>query len=116
MRAHVDSPTGSWVDQDHTFTTGVIDSSVVLPQMTVTRPTSPAGAQSGGVEMLSLVNTGTTGLQGIVTDLDGNVIWYCGGEAIPLKPMDNGHFLFMRGNGLEEVDLACNTVRLVTTA
>jgi arylsulfate sulfotransferase len=116
MRAHVDSPTGSWVDEDHTFTTGAIDSSVVLPQMTVTRPTSPGGAQAGGVEMLSLVNTGTTGLQGIVTDLDGNVIWYCGGEAIPLKPMDNGHFLFMRGNGLEEVDLACNTVRLVTTA
>lgn len=114
MRAHVDSPTGSWVDQDQTFQTGVIPSNLGLPQISVTRPTSQSAAQAGGVEMLSLVNTATTGLQGIATDLDGNVIWYCPGEAIPLKPMDNGHFMFMRGSGLEELDLACNSVRLVT--
>jgi arylsulfate sulfotransferase len=114
MRAHIDSPTGSWVDQDHTFKTGAIPASVSLPQISVNHPTGEPGSPSGGVEMLSLVNTPTNGLQGIATDLEGRVIWYCGGEAIPLKPMDNGHFIFMRGNGLEEVDLACNTIRLVT--
>jgi arylsulfate sulfotransferase len=117
MRAHVDSPTGSWVDQDHTFTTGTIPSALAIPQITVTRPApgSPgAAATAPGVEILSLVNTPTTGVQGVATDLDGHVIWYCTGEAIPLKPLPNGHFLFMRGNSLEEVDLACNSIRLVT--
>jgi arylsulfate sulfotransferase len=114
MRAHVDSPSGPWVDEDHTFTTGTIPSSSPLPQFTVTRPTSQANAISGGVEVLSLVNTPTAGLQGVATDLDGNVIWYCPGEAIPLKPMDNGHFIFMRGNALEEVDLTCQSIRRVS--
>ena len=114
MRAHVNSPSGPWVDEDHTFTTGTIPSSSPLPQFTVTRPTSQANAISGGVEVLSLVNTPTAGLQGVATDLDGNVIWYCPGEAIPLKPMDNGHFIFMRGNALEEVDLTCHSIRRVT--
>ncbi len=113
MRAHVEWAGGSWVDQDRTFTTGAIPPSLLLPQVTVTRPTSTSAtaSPSGGVEMLSLVNTA---LQGVVTDLDGNVIWYCPGEAIPFKPMDNGHFIFMRGAGLEEVDLACKTIRYVS--
>jgi len=112
MRAHVEWAGGSWVDQDRTFTTGTIPASDPPPQITVTRPVSASAAvsPSGGVELLSLVNTA---LQGVVTDLDGNLIWYCPGEAIPFKPMPNGHFFFMRGTGLEEVDLACNTIRLV---
>ena len=113
MRAHVDGPNGSWVDQDQTFVTGAIPPAQSLPQFTVTRPSSTA-SPAAGVEALSLVNTSTTGLQGVVTDLDGNVIWYCPGEAIPFKPMQNGHFMFMRGNALEEVDLACNSIRTVT--
>ena len=117
MRAHVDSPTGTWVDEDHTFTTGTIPAALAVPQITVTRPASngAGGATPApGVEILSLVNTPTTGVQGVATDLDGHVIWYCTGEAIPPKPLPNGHFMFMRGNSLEEVDLACNSIRLVT--
>jgi arylsulfate sulfotransferase len=113
MRAHVEWSGGSWVDQDHTFTTGAIPGSDALPQFAITRPTSTSAtvSPSGGVELLSLVNTT---LQGVVTDLDGNVIWYCPGEAIPFKPMPNGHYFFMRGTGLEEVDLACNKIRSVS--
>jgi arylsulfate sulfotransferase len=117
MRAHIDGPGGSFVDQDHTFTTGAIPSNLALPQFTVTRPTANiagGAAPAPGVEVLSLVNTPTGGVQGVSTDLDGNVIWYCTGEAIPLKPLPNGHFMFMRGNALEEVDLACNSIRRVT--
>ena len=123
MRAHVEWAGGSWVDQDRTFTTGAIPDPVDdLPQFSVSRPSSTlaAASPSGGVELLSLVNTTSpqgvlskSPLQGVVTDLQANVIWYCPGEAIPFKPMPNGHFFFMRGNGLEEVDLACNSIRLV---
>jgi arylsulfate sulfotransferase len=113
MRAHVEGPTGGWLDQDQTFTTGAIPDSAALPQISVTRPNA-TGSRSGGVEGLSLVNTPVTGLQGVVTDLDGNVIWYCPGEAIPFRPMANGHFIFMRGNALEELDLACNSIRIVS--
>jgi hypothetical protein len=125
MRAHVEWAGGSWVDQDRTFTTAAIPASQPLPQFAVAHPasTSATTSPSGGVELLSLVNTiSSTGvvldnaLQGVVTDLQGNVIWYCPGEAIPFKPLQNGHYIFMRGNGLEEVDLACNTIRYVSLA
>ena len=124
MRAHVEWSGGSWVDQDRTFTTGaILNPEEDLPQMSASRPSSTfaSASSSGGVELLSLVNTtspqgvlSTSPLQGVVTDLQGNVIWYCPGEAIPFKPMQNGHYIFMRGKGLEEVDLACNTIRYVS--
>ena len=122
MRAHVEWAGGSWVDQDRTFTSGAVPDLDPLPQVSVTRPASTlaAASPSGGVELLSLVNTiSSTGvvltnaLQGVVTDLQGNVIWYCPGEAIPFKPMQNGHFIFMRGYGLEELDLTCHLVRQI---
>jgi arylsulfate sulfotransferase len=118
MRAHVDWVGGSWVDQDQMFTTGAIPAAQPIPQFQATRPTSTFAtvSPSGGVELLSLVNGPTGALQGVATDLQGNVIWYCPGEAIPLKPLPNGDYFFMRGYGLEEVDLACNRVRYVSLA
>jgi arylsulfate sulfotransferase len=114
MRAHVDSPTGSWVDQDQTFTTGPLlgapadspSSSPLFPAITVTQPT-PGLAPSPGVELLSL----TSPVQAMAVDLQGNVIWYCPGNAEPIKPLPNGHFMIVRGTDLQEVDLACNVVR-----
>jgi arylsulfate sulfotransferase len=114
MRAHVEWNRGSWVDQDRTFTTGAIPASLPLPQ--ITGALTPNSSSSGGVEALSLVNGPTGGLQGVVTDLQGNVIWYCAGGAIPFKPMDNGDFIFMSGYALIEFDLLCNVVRQVTAA
>jgi arylsulfate sulfotransferase len=118
MRAHVDWAGGSWVDQDQTFTTGSIPTSQSVAQFKATRPTGNQAAvsPSGGVELLSLVGGPTNALQGVVTDLEGNVIWYCPGAAIPFKPLPNGHYFFLRGVGLEEVDLACTTIRYVSSA
>lgn len=116
MRAHVKWLGGEWVDQDQTFKTGAIPASSPLPQFSVT---SASGSPSGGVELLSLVNSGSVfpdnePIDGMVTDLQGNIIWYCPGLAIPFKPLDNGHYLFMRGDSEDEVDLACNVIRTVT--
>ena len=122
MRAHVDWSGGSWVDQDQTFTTGPLpgtqpptapSSAGQFPGINVTLPT-PGLTPSPGVELLSLVNT--PGLQGVVTDVKGNVIWYCPGTAIPIKFMQNGHFIINRNTDLQEVDLACNTLRDVSLA
>lgn len=106
MRAHVEWPGGSWVDQDRTFTTGAIPvAQTPVPQFAVARPAGNSAniSPSGGVDLLSLVNTtspqgvvAATPLQGVVTDLQGNIIWYCPGPAVPAKPMPNGHYIFLR--------------------
>ena len=121
MRAHVDWAGGSFVDQDQIFTTGaLVTSQAALPQFSVARPA--AGTLAGvspvqGVELLSLVApTGTLGLQAVVTDLQGNIIWYCPAGGLPAKPMQNGHFILNLGADLREVDLACNTIRDVSIA
>jgi arylsulfate sulfotransferase len=114
MRAHLVWPDGStWVDQDHTFTTGRLPASLTPPKITVSQPNSSLSPASG-VELLS--TTGANGLQGIVADLKGNIIWYCPGAALPLKPLPNGHFIFNRGNALQELDLACDGIRNVSVA
>lgn len=114
MRAHATWPGGSWVDQDQTFTTGAIPTTYLAPQFTVTK-TPAAGSPAPGVELLSLVNNSTpTALNAVATDLQGNVIWYCPGPAIPVKPLPNGHYFLNQGSALAEVDLACNTIRSVT--
>lgn len=124
MRAHVTWASGSWVDQDHTFTTGALPTALAqaLPTFSITRPAS--GTQAGitaapGVELLSLVAFGNTPVpNGVVTDLQGNIIWYCPPTgSVPIKPMQNGHFMLifgksgLGGTDLEEVDLTCNAIR-----
>jgi hypothetical protein len=115
MRAHVDGSAGDWVDEDRTFTTGALPAGVVPPQITVTTPT-PDSSPAPGVELLSLVPDPTTSqtLLPVVTDLKGNVIWYCPQAAIPPRPLPNGHFLFQASALIEEVDLACNVIRSVS--
>jgi arylsulfate sulfotransferase len=117
MRAHLQWGDTSWVDQDHTFTTGALPASQPVAQFTVapTAPGLPAGAAPApGVELLSLVPANPNGLTSVVTDLQGNVIWFCPAGAIPLKPMQNGHYIGNLGYALSEVDLACNTIRYVS--
>src|SRR5581483_10816490 len=114
MRAHASWPGGAWVDQDQTFTTGDIPNSIVVPQFK-TSTTPSAGSPAPGVELISLVNNSTTtALNAVATDLQGNVIWYCPGPAIPVKALPNGHFILVQGSAIAEVDLACNTIRSVS--
>jgi arylsulfate sulfotransferase len=116
MRAHVDWARGSFIDHDQTFTTGALPASLAPPGITITRPT-PNLSPAPGVELLSLsepVNTNM--LQAVVTDLQGNVIWYYPSGAFPIKPMSNGHFILNVSSDLLEVDLAGNTIRDISVA
>ncbi len=122
MRAHVDTPNESLIDHDRTFTTGTIPTSTPLPKFTVSQPSSGSNnssiAPAPGVELLSLVPNPTkpNALQAVATDLNGNVIWYCPQPAVPPRLLPNGHFLFQMSSELQEVDLACNTIRDVSLA
>ena len=122
MRAHVDWPSGSWIEPDRTFTTGPLPkvsanttTALTIPTITVSRPT-PGLSLASGVELFNLVEPGNTNmLRAFVTDLQGNVIWYYdpgprNGDPVPMKPLQNGHFILNVGD-LLEVDLAGNIVR-----
>ena len=125
MRAHVDWYGGSWIDQDQTFTTGSLSQThavtsgspggpLVAPRLAVTRP-NPSMKPQAGVELFSTVlPTNPDFIQTFVTDLEGNIIWYYNGGAVPIKPMSNGHFLLNAAGDLLEVDLAGNTIRDVS--
>lgn len=121
MRVHATFMDGStWQDQDQTFTTGSLPASQPIPQLSVSHPNSGtfAGvAPSAGVELLSqIAPTNTNMLQAVVTDLQGNVIWYCPGTAFPIKPMQNGDYLLNFSAELREVDLTCNSIRRVSVS
>jgi arylsulfate sulfotransferase len=117
MRPHLKGLDGvALVGADQTFTTGAIPASAgTLPGIAVTRPTSGL-KPAAGVELLNLVSFGK-GLTGIVTDLDGNIIWYYnpgnGASMTPMKLMQNGHMVMNVGD-LREIDLAGNIKRSVT--
>lgn len=116
MRAHVAWANGIWVDQDHTFTTGAVAEPLLLPQFSVTSSTPTAGAvPAPGVELFSLVEMSNPNLlQAVATDLQGNLIWYCPGQALPIKPLPNGNFIVNNNENVREIDLACNTVHEIT--
>jgi arylsulfate sulfotransferase len=117
MRAHVDWAGGSFVDQDQTFTTGALPTSQPAPQIQITRATVPGLAPAPGVELLSMVPAaGSKLLSSVVTDLQGNVIWYYPSGALPAKPMANGHIMLQLNSDLREVDLIGNTIRDVSVA
>jgi arylsulfate sulfotransferase len=129
MRAHVDDGGASWVDQDRTFTTGHLPgqgtaSSFTPPGLTVTRPT-PGLSPQPGVEYIDVVAAANTPtLEALVTDIDGNIVWYyypgAGHSAVPWKPLPNGHVGLIdsssTGSQLVEIDLAGNIIRQLTTA
>jgi arylsulfate sulfotransferase len=116
MRAHVDYDSGeSWIDDDHSFKTGPLPAKNAL-SLQITRPPNPAVQQSG-VELLDVLALQTDNLEGLVTDLDGNVIWYYAFESkdlwpFPLKPLPNTHILLNASNHeLREVDLSGKLIR-----
>lgn len=113
MRAHVVFPDGdTWVDRDHTFTTGPLPSALIPPGINVTQP-SPGMSPAPGVELLCLVppTGGAALLDSLVTDLEGNIIWYYPYSTLPIKPLPNGHFIMNLGTILREIDLAGDTIR-----
>jgi len=131
MRAIVEFPAGTqFLDLDHIFNTGGLPP-VRTPQIAVSHPNP--GPQNGGVELLDLLPSPTTGVAGpitdVVTDLDGNILWYYDlGTTLetfpfPIRgPLANGNFLIVNnsagtaGTGgaagdLLEVDLAGTVIR-----
>lgn len=133
MQAVVDLPGGlQFQSVDHTFQTGALPANRI-PQIAVS--SSGSLAPNPGVELLTLNNTGltTNPLMAVVTDLQGNVIWYYDLDPtgtnkqtpFPIKPMANGDMLVSAtpvgaGSGLpgvlREIDLAGNTVREMSVA
>jgi arylsulfate sulfotransferase len=134
MRAIVDLSDGTqFQDVDHTFQTGAVPADR-LPQITIQTPGTLT--PNPGVELLMLISPSaltTDPLTELVTDLQGNVIWYYDldptgtikAAQFPIKPMPNGHLLVnasLVGNGtglpgvLREIDLAGNTIREMSVA
>ena len=122
MRAHVTWTGGSWVDQDHTFTTGGPPSSPAFPAVTVSRPDpSTASPENPGIEMIDGSAPTSNLMQAFFTDRDGNPIWYYdvgkGNWPFSYKLLPNGHFVFFiilpppGVSILREVDLTGATVR-----
>lgn len=114
LRAIVELPDGvTHLDADHTFTTGGLPPDQI-PSMTVTRSSSLT--PQPGVQLLDLLRT-----RPVVTDLDGNIIWFYEGTPNLLQPLGflpNGNFLVIERSpsAVREVDLAGNTVRVVNAA
>jgi arylsulfate sulfotransferase len=134
MQAVVDVPGGlQFQDVDHTFQTGAPPANLI-PQVTVTPTASMTPGR--GVEMMGLdvLNPPDTKLEAVVTDLQGNLIWYYEYPeefttyAFPFpmrEPLPNGDILINLAPGgggtggpgdLREIDLAGNTIRDMTTA
>lgn len=134
MRAQVRLADGStFSDVDHTFTTGSLPADR-LPTLLAT--TMPGQAPQSGVELVDLsFNTLPNGIEAMVTDLEGNVIWFYD-NALPLakpalepiKPLPNGHLLLGfvdissgsaegpegKNSIMQEVDLTGNVVWQMT--
>jgi len=119
MQAMVKLPNGSTVfDTDKSFTTGAIPANA-LPSLSVQR--TPGLEPASGVEMLNLFEQASqTQLTSVVTDLDGNVIWYYATaplEPFPMKLLPNGHMLVVfAGSAVQEIDLAGNVIFQITQA
>ena len=129
MQATVTLADGTTVhDGDHSFTTGALPASL-LPPLTVQQTAGMTPAS--GVEMLDLINESASALTTVVTDLEGNVIWYYPIQPLygfPIKPLPNGHMLIVTTgstelaaltapvatNELQEIDLAGNVVYQLT--
>jgi arylsulfate sulfotransferase len=133
MRAQVVLNDGAtFMDTDHTFTTGQ------PPMSAAVEVTAAAGATpQPGIEMFDTLKP-YEAAQAFATDLDGNVIWtysYSGSPqdiVQPIKMLPNGHYLIqisyassisVQKGGIvipgtldevREVDLAGTTIRLVT--
>jgi arylsulfate sulfotransferase len=129
MQAIITLPDGTTLyDSDHTFTTGALPADL-LPPLTVQQTAGLTPAP--GVEMLDLINETANAMTTVVTDLEGNVIWYYPIQPLygfPIKPLPNGHMLIVTTgstelaaltapvniNELQEIDLAGNVLYQLT--
>jgi len=131
MRAKVRMADGDILfDEDHTFVTGGIPSDR-MP--TITATSTPGEVPQAGVELIDeTLPPVPRGIDALVTDLDGKVIWYYD-PVLPLtvpgldpvKLLPNGHFLLNyreasildgQNSILQEVDLAGNIVWQMTAS
>ena len=127
MRANITFADGTqFNDIDHTFTTGTVPAAN-LPTISVT--TTAGATPQPGVELLDLLGVGGPPMDGVVTDLQGNVIWTLQPTLpanqffSPMKLMPNGHFLVgISGqpdginSSLVEYDLAGTVISTFTGA
>jgi len=120
MRANVTFSDGTQFDDiDHTFTTGTVPAAN-LPQITVT--TTPGATPQPGVELLDLIGVANPSMNGVVTDLQGNVIWTlqpavpAGRFFSPLKLLPNGHFLAVIADQGEDINSSMVEYDLAGTA
>jgi len=119
MRLEVHSGKTSWFDKDRLFTTGPLPS-MKFPISVITRSASVAlgHGENPGVELINLTEPIVNMIQAVVTDRDGNPIWYYDVGAdqanlpTPIKLIPNGHMLINIQSGttgatwLREIDLA----------
>jgi len=121
IRGMMHLPNGdTLMDADQTFKTGAISGDLPRFAIQQTSGLEPAA----GVEMLNLFEeVSKTQVTAIVTDLNGNIIWYDPiqpNEPFPMKLLPNGHILLISGGinaigeatagVIEEIDLAGNII------
>lgn len=132
MRAQVSNGSSVvWSDDDREFTTGALPDNPPLPAITITRTSDPTlqATENPGVESIIFSPpTNATAIQALVTDRDGNPIWYYvpsdGSSPQYFKLMPNGRMLvclLSAVNGaydyvIREVDLSGQTIREVHAA
>jgi hypothetical protein len=123
MRAELRSDENSWFDTDHVFLTGPLPSTE-FPSLVVTRPAASQNAnENAGVELINLTEPIANLMEAVVTDRDGNPIWFYDVGAdqanIPyaVKFLPNGNVLVIIQSGatgatsLREIDLAGRIIR-----
>ncbi len=116
MRAIVEFPDAViHLDADQAFTTGGLP-----PEQIPSISVSQSGTPIGGVQLLDLIR-GEPKVRALVTDLEGNVIWFYDqlvGTPFPIQFLPNGNILVVDSatnlNLLREIDLAGNTIREIT--
>jgi len=133
MQALIHLPNGNTaVDSDHVFTTGALAPNL-LPNLTF--PQTAGANVASGIELLCLFDNASpnpesssnTALTALVTDLEGNVIWYYPiqpSSPYPMKLLPNGHMLVVTYgsnqsgviNAVQEIDLAGNIIYQISQA
>jgi hypothetical protein len=133
MQAQIHLPNGDTVvDHDHVFTTGALASNLI-PNLSF--PQTVGSNVAPGVELLCLFDNASPNpepstnpaLTALVTDLEGNVIWYYPiqpSSPYPMKLLPNGHMLVVTYganqsgviNAVQEIDLAGNIIYQISQA
>jgi arylsulfate sulfotransferase len=129
MRSTFNCNGSTFTSADQTFTTGALPTNVKWPSLQVSRPNpSLSSKENSGIELINIFAPGSGAMQSIITDRDGNPIWYYdvgvaqGFAPYTYKLLPNGHMVVSitksvaQGTVLREIDLAGNTIREMDTA